>query len=93
MEDALSFFQNLNALKVMLILYRDNPNVPFEKLRGEMGISENQLSDTLGKLITAELIHVREVDGIPLFTLSREARMSLNRLGARDKLQVTVAPV
>jgi hypothetical protein len=89
----LSYFLDVNALKVMLVLYRDNPDVPFSILAKETKLEENALAELLNSLIAAELIKIKsvkkkilfpKVEG--LFTLSREARMSLNRLNAGTML-------
>ncbi len=82
----LSFFEDLLSLKIMLILYRDNPDVPFDALQKEMNIPGNELSEKLARLISAELISVRTEKNVRLFTLSKPARMSLNRLGVKEKL-------
>lgn len=83
----LDFFQNLNALKIMLILYRDNPDVPFEELLEKTKMPENELTPLLAELIKAELISIRDSEEQKLFTLSTEARMSLNRLNANQLLK------
>ena len=81
----LSFFEDLISLKIMLILYRDNPDVPFDVLQKEINIDTNLLSEKLSQLLSADLIDVRTEKHIRLFTLSKPARMSLNRLGVKDK--------
>lgn len=83
----LSFFEDLLSLKIMLILYRDNPDVPFDALKKELKIDGNVLSEKLAQLISAELIDVKIEKNVRLFTLSQPARMSLNRLGVKDKLK------
>ena len=83
----LSFFEDLISLKIMLVLYRDNPDVPFDELKKEINIDANTLSEKLAQLISADLISVRTERNIRLFTLSEPARMSLNRLGTKDKLR------
>ena len=78
----LSYFQNLNSLKVMLVLYKDNPDVPFEVLLKETKMKSDELLLLLAELIKAELVSIRNAESNKLFTLSQEARMSLNRLNA-----------
>ncbi|MBI2445820.1 hypothetical protein HYV43_05515 [Candidatus Micrarchaeota archaeon] len=86
MSDRLSFFHDLDSLKVMLVLYRDNPDVDLEELRREARLDPAALSNVLAELIKAELVHVRTENGEQLFTLSQEARMALNRLDAPAQL-------
>ena len=76
----LSFFENLDALKIMLVLYRDNPDVSLINLQKEVHITKSTLEQILANLISEELVHVKQDGKEPLFTLSKEARMSLNRL-------------
>ena len=83
----LSFFEDLISLKIMLVLYRDNPDILFDELKKEINIDTNALSEKLAGLISADLISVRTERNIRLFTLSEPARMSLNRLGVKDKLK------
>ena len=83
----LSFFEDLISLKIMLVLYRDNPDIPFDELKNEINIDTNALSEKLAGLNSADLISVRTERNIRLFTLSEPARMSLNRLGVKDKLK------
>ncbi len=78
--DRLSFFHDLNSLKVMLVLYRDNPDLSLGELQREAQLDPAALSNVLAELIKAELVHVRTENGRQLFTLSSEARMALNRL-------------
>lgn len=87
--DRLSFFHDLDSLKVMLVLYRDNPDVALEELRREAHLDSGSLSNVLAELIKAELVHVRTERGEQLFTLSQEARMALNRLEAPARLLST----
>ncbi len=83
MVNKLSYFLDINALKVMLVLYRDNPDVPFSILAKETKIKKEKLVDLLNELIAAELIKIKSASkNENLFTLSEEARMSLNRLDA-----------
>ena len=77
----LAFFENLLSLKIMLVLYRDNPDVTLEKLQSELGLGINELADSLARLINADLVHVRKDVSAELFTLSTEARMGFNRVG------------
>jgi len=77
---ALDFFLDLTSLKIMLVLYRDNPDVPFEVLKKELNVDSEELSEKLADLIKFDLIKVKEQNGIRLFTLSKTARMSFNRL-------------
>jgi RIO-like serine/threonine protein kinase len=77
---ALDFFLDLTSLKIMLVLYRDNPDVPFEVLKKELNVDGEELSKKLADLIKFDLIKVKEQNGVRLFTLSKTARMSFNRL-------------
>ncbi len=77
---ALDFFLDLTSLKIMLVLYRDNPDVPFEALKKELNVGSEELSEKLAGLIKFDLIKVKEQNGVRLFTLSKTARMSFNRL-------------
>jgi hypothetical protein len=84
----LSYFLDFNALKVMLVLYRNNPDVSFRTLVQTTKIKDVELADLLTELMSADLIGIKapEEDEESLFTLSKEARMSLNRLKADELL-------
>ncbi|MBI4044101.1 MAG: hypothetical protein HY392_00140 [Candidatus Diapherotrites archaeon] len=84
MGTQLDYFLDLTSLKIMLVLYRDNPDVPFEYLQKELKLDDSILSEKLAELIKAELVKVRNEGDKKLFTLSIPARMSINRL-MKDK--------
>ncbi|MFA6989813.1 MAG: hypothetical protein WC197_07070 [Candidatus Gastranaerophilaceae bacterium] len=86
-KTALSYFQDLTSLKIMLVLYRDNPDVPFEDLQKELKVESNLLSEKLAELIAVDLIELKKENDSRLFTLSKTARMSLNRLGVNPKIK------
>ncbi len=85
----LSFFEDLASLKVMLVLYRDNPDLTLEKLQTVLEIESKDLNNVLERLIDAELVQVRNEGGVALFTLSPEARMCLSRFESARSLKVT----
>jgi len=85
----LSYFLDINALKVMLVLYRDNPDVSFKALLETSGIEKDKFTSLLEELISVDLVNLKvsEETEENLFTLSEEARMGLNRLGAGELLK------
>ena len=88
-ENPLKYFYELSSLKIMLVLYRDNPDVALEDLGKESGLTQIELLQVLEKLINAGLVHVRSDGNGQVFTLSDNARMGLNRIGAHEKLMET----
>jgi DNA-binding HxlR family transcriptional regulator len=85
-KNPLDYFFDLTSLKIMLVLYRDNPDVPFEALQKEIKIDNNALTQKLAELIEVDLIDVRKEGEERLFTLSPSARMSLNRLTKKKEV-------
>lgn len=79
-ENRIRFFEDINALKIMLLLYRDNPDVSFDEIQKQLRMNRNDLTAKLAELISAELVKVKDNDVSQFYTLSENARMSFNRI-------------
>ena len=79
-EDRILFFEDLIALQILLLLYRDNPDIPFEAFKRELKINERVISEKIAELIKADLIKVNTSGKVQLYTLTDNARMAFNRV-------------
>jgi len=79
----LDYYLNFDYLKVMLVLYRDNPDLTLEFLEKETGISKDRLARLVAELIESELIDTKQADDRQFYSLSENARFGFERIGVK----------
>jgi DNA-binding IclR family transcriptional regulator len=81
MRDILKYFENQNSLKVILVLYRDNPDLPLRDIIQETGLPQDRVGQILSELVSNDLVNVNLERDIQLYSLNETVRIALNRIG------------
>lgn len=82
----LDYFLDFESLKVLLVLYRDNPDVTLRCLEKETGIARERLVKILAELVEHEIVEIRDKEKEQLYTLSEIARFGFERLEIKNML-------
>jgi DNA-binding MarR family transcriptional regulator len=82
-RSVLDYYLNFDYLRVMLVLYRDNPDLTLEFLEKETGIPKDKLARMITELIERELVNTKQVDDRQVYSLSESARFGFERIGLK----------
>lgn len=79
----LDYYLNFDYLKVMLVLYKENPDLGWDFLEKETGIPKDKLGKIIAELIRSELVDTKEIDERQVYSLTEPARFGFDRIGVK----------
>ena len=80
-KNILDFAFNFDSLKVMLVLYRDNPDLALHYIEKETCIPREKLNAILTDLIKNEFVDVKTQNSEKVYSLSESVRLGFEKIG------------
>lgn len=77
----LDFVFNFDSLKIMLVLYKDNPDLSLAYLEKETKISRDKLNSILVELIKNNFVDVKTKNDEKVFSLNNSVRFGFEKIG------------